>query len=48
MTFCSSFQPSEEIDSLCVTFGNDEESQEKVKAIATPFTLRITLHEYFV
>lgn len=25
VTFCSSFQPSQEIDSPCVTFGNDEE-----------------------
>ncbi|MBE9205599.1 hypothetical protein IQ244_03555 [Nostoc sp. LEGE 06077] len=24
VTFCSSFQPSEEIDSPCVTFGSDE------------------------
>ncbi|WP_228014534.1 hypothetical protein [Fortiea sp. LEGE XX443] len=25
VTFCSSFQPIEEVDSPCVTFGNDEE-----------------------
>lgn len=24
VTFCNSFQPSQEVDSPCVTFGNDE------------------------
>ncbi|MFN6571791.1 hypothetical protein [Dendronalium sp. ChiSLP03b] len=25
ITFCNSFQPAQEIDSPCVSFGNDEE-----------------------